>query len=354
MNKIAILFLLLFSTSTFAQPEFFNTEAFWSRLQYDTTSTSLQTLKTDTAIVVVSNRKKTDDQLRFMSEYPTSSTLSYFVVYSHNGKWMVRPTIDLKQAVSALPKQEKDWVVYTEGMGKIFTSDIDRGMNMAAQYGVNVIMLDYPSITTTKKTSGNYLFAVKQSKATYKYFTQTLVEVMQLRKENKLGGTHNSLTLFFHSMGNNFAKQLVKKKKTALLNNGIWVNNIILNAPCVPQSGHQKWVDQLQFARKIYINYNPDDFVLGAAHVVSKRKQLGEKIKHPISPKAQYINFSKVAGDQHSNFLSLHNHNEVKPNARLYYFSVLHGMIIDFENSPLYQKSDYKGIGWDIVPNKTP
>ncbi|MEZ5015546.1 MAG: alpha/beta hydrolase [Flavipsychrobacter sp.] len=303
MYKIAVTLFLLLSINALAQPEHFNTVDFWSKLKYDTSSINWATTKADTVIVVVSNRKKTNDSIRFMSEYPTNGALHHFIVYSHNGKWHVKPTGSLEEAIDLVPDKEKDWVVYTEGMGKLFTSDLDRGMNMSAQYGVNVIMLDYPSITSTKRTSGNYLFAVKQSKATYKYFTKTLIQIKQLHANNQLGSKFKSLNLFFHSMGNNFAKQLAKKGQLVKLNEGRWVNNIILNAPCVPQSNHRKWLDKITFAQNIYVNYNPDDFVLGAAHVVSKRKQLGEKIKHPISLKAHYINFSKVAEDQHSNFL---------------------------------------------------
>ncbi len=349
IKKVLVIVLTLISLQAYSQPEHFNTEAFWSRLVYDTTLSNVP-IESDTVIIVVSNRKKSSDPLRFMSEQTTKGKLYYFIVSSKKGKWHVNPQPDLKTAIQRLPNLNRDWVIYTEGMGKIFTSEVDRGMNMAAQYNVNIIMLDYPSISTTKGMVGNYLFAVKQSKATYKYFTPTIKTIKELYTSGKMG--NKNLSMFFHSMGNNLIKRIVKKNKLKGLNDELWANNIILNAPCVPQSLHRKWLNKIKFTKSIYIHYNPNDYVLGAAHVVSKRKQLGEKIKRPLCKQAHYINFSHLVGDQHSNFLELYKHNHVYSEAKQHYNTLLHGNDIDFENNTIYRKSTYNNIGWDILPAK--
>src|SRR5690606_19225388 len=119
-------------------------------------------------LIVVSNRVMDKSNFRYLPEKRDGKQIRYFVVYSRKGNWLVQPVSSLKQAVSLMPDKNKDWLVYTEGMGKFFTSDVDRGMTMAAQYDVNVILLDYPSITAHKKRLGNYFFAKKNAAIAYK------------------------------------------------------------------------------------------------------------------------------------------------------------------------------------------
>lgn len=350
MKKLFLLLISLYSIQLYAQPDYFNTEEFWSKLVYDEGNVNLQTLQPETAIIVATNRQHADDKLRFMSEYPTENALTYFIVFSQNEKWHVKPYSDISTAVAAFPNNGKDWVIYTEGMGKIFTSELDRGMSMAAQYGVNIIMLDYPSITTTKSRLGNYFFAMKESKASYKYFTPLLDTIRDLYTTKQMGD--GNLSLFFHSMGNNFVREMVRSGKYKLINGDTWVDNLILNAACVQQGGHKKWLDKIKFAANIYVHYNPDDFVLGAAHLLSKHKQLGEKLKAPISTNAHYINFSQLSGQNHSVFLNLYKHEHVSPETWAHYNTILHGNPIDFKSGNRYWPSMYHELGWDILPDK--
>ena len=350
MKRLFTLLISLYSIQLYAQPSHFNTDEFWSKLVYDESDVNLHDLKPETAIIVASNRQHTDDKLRFMSEYPTDSALSYFIVYSKGDKWYVKPYTDIKAAIAALPHNDKDWVIYTEGMGKIFTSELDRGMSMADQYHVNVIMFDYPSITTTKSRLGNYFFAMKQAKASYKYFVPLLDTIRQQYIGKRMG--NGNLSLFFHSMGNNFVREMVLHGQYANINKDVWVDNLILNAACVPQSHHKQWLDKIKFANNIYVHYNPNDFVLGGAHLVSKRKQLGEKLKAPISDNAYYINFSQLVDKNHSVFLNIYLHEDVRTETWEHYNTILHGDTVDLNGNNRYWPSQYNKLGWDILPDK--
>lgn len=347
MRRILLLFSVLFiAAHCYGQEYPYNKEAWWNRLVYEKNyKTGLS--RVDSSIIVVTNRFHTEDDLRFMSEVRGTGELLYFFVYAHDGKWHVLRTRDLGEAISMAPQKNKDWVVYTEGMGKIFTSEVNRGMMMAAQHDVNVIMLDYPSITTTKNTLGNYLFAIKNARHAYADYAP----VLQTIKSNKLTGKmgHGNLSLFFHSMGNYMLRQTVKKNQLKPLNNLVWVDNVILNAPCVPQAGHAKWLNRVNFAENIYIHYNPEDRTLYWPELINKKRQLGRRLRGPVCVKAHYVNFNKLVGQEHSYFITLHDHKAIDGTVWKYYNTILHGKPVDF-NHGQYATSSYNNIGYEMRP----
>ena len=325
----------------------FNSPEWWKNTPLDKTL-QVASSELDTCIIVASNRKIAPDSMRYMTEKRDEGQVHYFLVYTVKGAWHVLPVISLPAAIAYLPNKNRDWVVYTEGMGKTFVGDLDRGIRMSAYYKVNVLLLDYPSLNTHKKTFKNYFFASKNAAIAYKEFSPVLDTVKQLRLAGKMGP--GRITLFFHSMGNKVIKEIVQHpEKLQQLNDIVWVNNLVLNSACVPQRKHRVWLEKIRFARSVYVDYNPNDKTLFWAHLVSLKKQLGEKVKKPLTPKAYYVNFSSVAGREHSIFLPLPFHAPVIPEAIDYYRQVLHGKLMPLANETKYKPSTYNGIGWDIV-----
>lgn len=347
MRLITILSFILLPVIAKAQLEYFNSEQFWGKLVLREYGDKVDISEGDTVIIVASNRVKDTASFRFFPEERDGKQIKYFVVYSHQGKWQVQPVPSLAKAVTYMPEKNKDWVVYTEGMGKFFTSDLDRGMSLAGQYGVNVILMDYPSITAHKKRLANYFFAMKNAKIAYKDFTPVLDTVRMMQEKGQLG--REGVNLFFHSMGNIVMRQIVRNGRLGQINASVWVNNLILNAPCVPQHGHRKWVDKIRFAKRIYIHYNPHDYTLGGAYLLSKRNQLGMKVKGPVSDKAVYVNFNTLARKGHSNFLNLYGRNSIPEAADRHYRVLFHGDAVDTSDTSKYRPTGYRGIGFDIL-----
>lgn len=355
MYRLALIIILsvVFCGVTVAKSKhnYFNTEEFWNRLVVEHQINKKEVAASDTVLAVVSSRlRNADDDLRFMSEEHGGDSLYYYFVYAHNGKWHLIPTHSLAETIALTPNINKDWVMYTEGMGKIFTSNLDRGMNMAAQYDVNVLLLDYPSYNTSKGIFSNYFFSLKNAKHTYLDFFRIIEQV----KEMKIGGALGTgkLSMFYHSMGNNMIREIVKHHKLKSLNDKVWVDNIILNAACVPQRNHADWINKINFTKHTYIHYNPHDRTLSGAHLLSKKRELGERVRNPISTRARYINFSQLVDQGHSNFLSLHGRPKATPEAIAHYRTVLHGDTINFNGNEMYQPTDYRDIGWDILPTE--
>ena len=332
------------SLSAYSREYPFNKEDWWKKLVFEK-NYKADLSKVDTSIVVVTNRYITDDSLRFMSEERGNGDLLYFFVYAYNGRWHVLQVSDMEKAINLTRHKSKDWVVYTEGMGKIFTSEVNRGMTMASQHNVNVIMLDYPSITTTKKQLGNYLFAISNARHCYEDYAAVLDTIQAYKLSGKMGT--GNLSLFFHSMGNYLIRQTVKKKKLAPINDVVWVDNMILNAPCVPQARHAKWLNRIAFAENIYVQYNPEDVTLLWPELFNKKRQLGRRLRGPLSPKAHYVNFNRLVGYEHSYFMNLRK--PVPEEVWNYYNTILHGRAVEF-NHGRYTNSAYNGIGYDIIP----
>lgn len=347
MRKVIILLVLLLSVCKTSHANHFNTPEWWSRLVYETKPSVQHFSATDSSMIVVTNRKLTGDKLRFVSETTGDGKLLYFFVYTHKGKWHVLQTENLEEAINNTPQKNDDWVVYTEGMGKIFTSELYRGMMMSSQYGVNVIMLDYPSITTTKRMYGNYKFSIHNAKNAYKYHAPVLEKIKEFKLSGELGA--GNLSLFFHSMGNYLLREIFVQKKYESLNDARWVDNLVLNAPCITATGHAEWLSKLRFAEHIYVHYNPEDRVLKGASLAAFATQLGNDPGYPIVTNVHYINFNKVVGDGHSYFLTLYGRESIQSEILQHYRIVLHGNAAIL-NSRYYAVSSHKKIGVDILP----
>jgi len=348
MRRLLTMLFTIASIHACAQDPMYNTAAFWSRLQLDNSDVQPEFGNTDTTIIIASNRVFDKDSLRFMSQVADEHMVRYFFVYTNGGKWHFKQTNSLRAAINYLPKTDKDWVVYTEGMGKILTTDADRTMRMAATYKLNVLMLDYPSIHSDWGALKNYKFAIHNARVAYKDLVPVIDSMKELKTTGKLGT--GRMTLFFHSMGNNVMKQTALHDYLAYLNDKVWVDNLVLNAPCVKQRKHRRWVDKIHFAKHIYINYNPNDGTLKWAQYAAFKKQLGRNVKHPISKNATYINFSAIAGVNHSNFIELPMHPPINDRMVSQYSLLFHGDTLHVHDAHLYAPSKYKKIGWEMLP----
>ena len=330
-----------------AEGDYFNSEAAWQKMQLQQGALP-KLFSTDTFIIVASNRKL-DTTLRYALETREDSGVHYFLVLAKGGKWLVYSQSSLAQSLSATKgDNNRNWVIYTEGMGKLFTTDVDRGMAMASQYGVRVLLLDYPSISTTRKSLGNYFFAIKNARRTPRYFLP-VIDSFRLLQPAMLPDAN--VHLFFHSMGNNLMRGIARSKELECINSEVWADNLILNAACVKQGGHHKWMNKVKFAQYKYIHYNPQDRTLFLAHLVSKKRQLGERVRKPLAANTTYINFNTLTGERgHSNFLNLTGRKPIPSISYEHYGKLFNSQPLNLNDTTVYKPSAYRGIGYDILP----
>ena len=301
MRRLLILLLLALPTVAYAQLSFYNSDAYWSDfcLQNSCAEPSI----TDTCLVFVSNRHVHPDSLRFVDEYVDTAGLKYFFLQKRGGKWNVYQTSGLAEAMNLLP-EKRDIVVYTEGMGKIFTTNVARAVLMRSQYHVNVVMFDYSSINTTYKPSRNFYFARNNARLSAPHYFELLKRLQVARRDNEYWVQHVRISTFYHSMGNIILKEMMEHQPWQELNSLPFIDNLVINAACVPRRNHREWVENIRFANKIYVHYNRMDLQLKGAHMLTFRAQLGEKVVGGHASNATYINFHKQVGHQHSYFLN--------------------------------------------------
>lgn len=349
---IFIALLPIFSAAKSNITDSMNTELFWKNIVFRDYKAEraghkkIALPKADTMFIVASNRQTRFGETRFMGEERGTDHLNYFLVFLKNGKWHVWHT-SLRTAMNVMQPNNRDWVVYTEGFGKIFTTGIYRGLNMTAQYGVNVIYLDYPSFNTSKRMMGNYYFAMDNAKQSGDDFAPLLDTLKTFHDEGRMGAGH--ITLFFHSMGNNMIREMVRNNRIDGINDSKWIDNLVLNSACVPQKNHREWVDEIRFASRIYINYNPKDATLSGANFMSLKKQLGQRQKEQRSGRAIYVNFDALCNRNHSNFMHMIAHKPVVPAAANYYATLFHGDYVTLDNGKCFKANATNRADYTIL-----
>lgn len=316
------LFLMLACTAQ-AQLSNYNSQAYWS--QFALQAGHQQPSGSDTALVFVTNRFIHPDSLRFVDEFIDTSALKYFYLEKLHGTWKVYPEPTLAEAMAHMPAR-RDIVIYAEGMGKIFTSNVERAQLMSTQYGVNVVMFDYASINTQYKPSKNFRFARQNARLSARQYRELLTAIKAARNNNEPWIQDASVSTFYHSMGNIILEQMMKAETAGITGDGEqpFVDNVIINAACVPMKRHARWVEKIRFAKNIYIHYNKRDLQLKGAHLLTFKRQLGEKVtRRQMAANARYVNFLEAARWQHSYFMNF-PYNEYRLNpAMVAYFSRL-------------------------------
>lgn len=303
----------------------YNEQHVWQQMHY---TKAYPTSHYDTAFIIVSNRIIDSLHYNFAFEYCDTSQLHYLYVGKKNNEWQVHEQPDLIKCMQLLP--QRDWILYTEGMGKIFTNNLERAYLMANTYQLNVILFDYPSITTTKSMIKNFRFSMHNAISAATQWDEVLNTLYDIHTTKQFF-QKNSLSLFFHSMGNLTLKEWAQHFNRKYPQP--FVNNLILNAACVNQKKHTQWLSNIYFAKNIYIHYNKADYKLKGASFLTFNRKLGTKPTFETNHNIHYINFNEEVGKTHNYFLNIPG-RDFKMNEKLthYFFDILHGM-------PLYKDS---------------
>lgn len=318
---------------------YFDRDSFWQSITIlDSKVAPVE--EADTLVGLVSNRVFDYRELKFAAEVSEpSGALHFFLAFIKNGKWYIKPYNDLHALLEQLEKG-KNLVVYTEGYGKNFPAGLFRAFAMRAQYKVNVLYLDYPSINNSKKRLGNWRFVLKEANKAGVDF----VPVLDSLYHYPLRMYHfPKITLFYHSMGNLALKHMLETDFTATFDQSKWIDNLVLNAACVPVKHYTEWLGKAHFARHILVHYNPDDRTLKGAQLISGNRKLGVRPGEKVLDKAIYINFNRFVGDGHSYFLDLPYRAPMAKPVADYMQSVLDGNAINVTDTLIFRRLHEEG-----------
>lgn len=312
---------------------YFDSDSFWRSVTLLDSAASLAG-EADTLVALASNRVFDYRQLKFAGEISEpSGALHYFLAFIKSGKWYIKPYRNLYGLLQQL-EQGKGLVVYTEGYGKNFPAGLFRAFAMRAQYRVNVLYLDYPSINSGKKRLGNWRFVLKEANKAGIDFGPVLDSLYHYPPREHY---FPAITLFYHSMGNLVLKRMLENDLSARFNGKQWIDNLVLNAACVPAK-HTEWLGKAQFARCILVHYNPDDRTLKGAQLVSGNRKLGVRPGKKVLDKAICVDFNHFVGNGHSYFLDLPYRAPLPKPVAGYMQKVLEGKAVDVQDTLVFRR----------------
>lgn len=256
--------------------------------------------KGDSCLFVVSTRNYDETKKEFVDyDYDTTASLKYFIVYYKGNHWTAVPYLSLKDMLDT-KDNFRDFVVFTEGLGKTFTLGIDRATKLMRLYEVDELFFDWP-------TERPYMKPGKNIKITYQIAPEVAVPYARFLEEFQEYKTAHSqkfqtVTLLFHSMGNLLLMYDLQKGLYQNISPGL-ADNVVLNAACVSQHKHKEWLSKLTFAKNVYVTVNNHDRNLRGATIVFAAYQLGLKVKPKYCEKVNYVDFSAVLDNEHNYFL---------------------------------------------------
>ena len=275
----------------------------------------------DTCLLVVSTRNYHALKNEFLDyDYDTTGTLNYFAVYFNGNQWTAVPYPSLNELLT-IKKEFKNLVVFTEGLGKTFTSGIDRATQLMRTYQIDELFFDWPTERPYMKPGKNIKTTCKLAPIVAQPFAVFLENFETYKNEHP--EKFKTTTLFNHSMGNlllmyDLQNDYLKNIHTKLF------DNIVLNAACVNQKNHKWWLDKLAISKNIYLTINDKDRNLRGARILFKARQLGESPQPEYCKNVTYVDFSEVLDIEHNYFL-LPNVLNQKPYLKKFYSDIFNG-----------------------------
>jgi hypothetical protein len=185
-----------------------------------------------------------------------------------------------------------DWLIFVHGDGKTLQGAVDRARDIQELHNVNVVVYSWPSKHPDKGAIKNF----KNSYANVQKDATGFDRFLHMLEAVKLERPNTNFSIFFHSLGNYYLEQMIAND-LHLDNNIVVFENLMINAAAVQNKNHHKWVEQIKFAKRIYINSNGEDFSLAGLRFFTRLKmQLGEDPGDDLAVNASYVNFSDAVG----------------------------------------------------------
>ena len=278
--------------------------------------------------LIISNREFLPDNDYTYERYVSKNGGRFFFIVSKvNDSIYLTPYNSIESALS-LFSDDKSFLVFVNGHGKNFEHTILRGFELGERYNINPIMFDWPT---------EYYALRKTARNARKVSPNFALSVIEINKAFSKLNMNSNLSVMFHSMGNLIARNIVNKDYLDVLPENIF-DNLILNAAAVRQRNHRNWVDKLDIQNRIYIVSNRNDFPLKGVMVLRLTTPLGIKYHGILSEKANYVDFSEIAGKEHNIFLGRTQVEKEHPGIYEFYFSLFNGKKVDLTNRNAFAK----------------
>ena len=349
MKNKGIHFVFLFAAIFMSDKKIFAQNFGYTFVDWDDISLlENNTVKCDTAILIITNRKYdpiNNNKKYFGDEIDSHGKLTYLIACCDNNKWTIFVKETFEDAMRSI-NINNDFLFFVHGDGQTFPNLLDRCIRIDRLYNVNIIAFDWPSKKSDFSKIRNYFNSKKNAKRSVSDFGKSLKHIQDFRAENRSTNDSIHYTLFFHSLGNYILEKFIKSPLNSSVTENLF-DNILLNAPAVKQKRHRRWVEKMNFQKRIYITSNKKDFTLNGARLITFRRQLGERLKKPLARNANYINFRNLVYQKHNYFLDLQPAS-IYPSLSFFYRTLFHGRCLDLEEKSKFRKRK-DGLGYDIL-----
>jgi hypothetical protein len=304
-------------------------------------------------VLVVTNRVGNpldSNYAQFKNFITPNGKLKYFVYNSQNKKAPMHQLASSSEFTSKLITGY-DWVLYIHGDSRTIEEAISRGIEIQHEYKVKLIVFSWPSKMKGTKAVKNLKNTLRNVTQGVPHFLNILDILAKYKHEKNWPGKGQSLSLFFHSLGNYYIEVAAKESFLEKLPANLF-DNLILNAAAVNEKGHIDWLKKVNIQKRIYVNSNKRDFMLNGLRIFTRKKKLlGERIKPPVLATANYVNFTKAIGMTIPHF---HSHNyfidrtiRKSTNIRQYYSDLFHGKKVDLSKRSIFSPRK-NGTGYNI------
>lgn len=301
----------------------------------------------DSMVIMYTNRVIHPERTKILGDYIDSAgACRPFLLTAQNGQWILFPLHSVEEGILGLPT--RNLVVYAEGMGKNFVLAAERAFGVSRQYGVTVVMMDYPGISPDYGMNKNFKFAQRNSFNTALPLAKLLLHLRHSKARHpELANI--KWTLFFHSMGNIMFKRFLEERMDTLANEPLF-DLVVLNAACVPQKKHTTWLVRNSLGKMTLVHYNKQDKQLKGAMILTFKRQLGCRPKPPLTGNAQYVNFNLLVGNRHSTFVDVNGRPPIHPTAKTYFRKIFNGSTPNFQDPKQFERG-WKNVGVSLVDN---
>ena len=287
--------------------------------------------------LIVTNRPylaNSPDGEVFPNEVSEHRKVSYFLAACDGDMWLLNRMENFLDGMSAIDNG-KDILLFVHGHGKSFPAVLTRGHQVGDRYDVSVILFDWPSYNS------NFNKSLSRVRRCGENYYNLLLQLQNYRSSNMLPGQHMSMLL--HSLGNYFLTHLVVNGNNQYIDGTIF-DNIIMNSAAVRSKEHGEVLSEIRMQQNLYVIFNRNDKVLRGAHLLTSGKMLGNVVIEPIVEGATYIDFTQVAGTQHTYFAGYHQFEFDLPAFSLVFDKAIHGKEVDLSNPDLFKQKEAQAI----------
>lgn len=328
---LQFIFIILLPVNIQAQEEnfgFCQLTQEWGKIRIDTTNNFEHGYS---KILVVTCRPYVKDPKKneyFPNDIAEFRTVSYFIASCDGSSWNISFVPSFEEGMKQIDNGH-DLLLFTDGHGKTLPMVLSRAFQVQERYGVSLILFDWPS------RNNDFNVSLSRVRSCSDNFYNLLLQIKDYKKE--FMSKKQNFSILLHSLGNYFLTHIIVNGSNQYLQEK-FVDNIIMNAPAIRSKKHSEVISQLSFQNRIYITWNKNDFILKGAGIITAQKMLGNVIINPSS-NSQYIDFTNIAGKEHTSFAGYHSFEYENPAVFYFYNTAIHGNKVSFIDENMFKQT---------------